>query len=51
MKEATGALSGNKRLEVEGASERAKGSVREGFGEARRAVGEGLNELSRRVKK
>jgi uncharacterized protein YjbJ (UPF0337 family) len=51
VKEATGSLTGNKRLQVEGTAERAKGAAREGFGEARRAVGEGLDEMSRRVKK
>jgi len=51
VKEASGALTGNKRRQAEGAAERIKGAVREDVGEARRSVGEGLDEMSRRLKK
>ena len=50
-KQAVGAITGNRRREAEGMADRAKGAVREGVGDARRSVGEGLDELSRRVKR
>ena len=51
VKEAAGALTGNKHRQVQGTSDRIKGAVREGFGEARHAIGEGFDEMGRRVKK
>jgi uncharacterized protein YjbJ (UPF0337 family) len=51
MKEAVGILSGNKKLEREGAVQRAEGSVDEGLGKARRKVGEALANLGNAIKK
>jgi uncharacterized protein YjbJ (UPF0337 family) len=51
VKEAAGSLSGNRRRQAEGTADRVRGATREGIGEARRSVGEGLEDLSRRVKK
>jgi uncharacterized protein YjbJ (UPF0337 family) len=51
VKEAAGNLTGNKELESEGAADRAKGAVREGFGEAKRKVGEAIEDLGKDTKK
>lgn len=50
-KEAAGVLTGNKRLESEGANERAAGSVQDVVGKARRKVGEILESIGKNVKK
>ena len=39
VKEAAGTLTGNERLESEGASDRAEGALRKEAGEARRKIG------------
>ena len=51
VKQASGSLTGNRRLEAEGMVERGKGAVQEGFGEAKRAVGQATEEVGRRIKK
>jgi uncharacterized protein YjbJ (UPF0337 family) len=51
VKEAAGALTGNKRRQLEGTADRVKGAAREEFGEAKRSVGEGLDAVSRRIKR
>jgi len=51
VKEAAGSLSGNRRLQAEGTADRVRGAVREGFGEAKRAVGDTLDEAGRKIKK
>jgi uncharacterized protein YjbJ (UPF0337 family) len=51
VKEAAGSLSGNRRTQLEGSADRVRGAARERFGEAKRSVGEGIEDLGRRVKK
>ncbi|MGE5715500.1 MAG: CsbD family protein [Acidobacteriota bacterium] len=51
VKEAVGILSGDKKMEREGSLQRALGAVEEGFGTARRKVGEVLTNLGNTVKK
>jgi uncharacterized protein YjbJ (UPF0337 family) len=51
VKEAAGTLTGNERLESEGASERAEGEVREGAGTARRKIGEAVEDLGKKIKR
>jgi uncharacterized protein YjbJ (UPF0337 family) len=50
VKEAAGTLIGNKRLESEGADERADGVAQERIGEASRKVGEAIEDLGRKIK-
>ena len=50
VKEAVGALTGNKDLESEGASQRAQGSAQEQIGKASRRVGETIETLGRKIK-
>lgn len=50
-KEAVGIISGNRKLEREGAHQRAKGAVQEGVGKARRKVGKALEGVASAVKK
>ena len=51
VKEAVGALTGNKDLESEGASERAQGEAQEQIGKATRKVGEAIEDLGRKIKR
>jgi uncharacterized protein YjbJ (UPF0337 family) len=50
VKEAVGALTGNKDLESEGADERAQGAAREQIGKASRKLGEAIETLGRKLK-
>ena len=50
VKEAAGVLTGNKDLEVEGGDERAGGAAQEELGQARRKVGEAIEDLGKKVK-
>lgn len=50
IKEAVGALTGNRDLESEGASERAKGAAQEQIAKAGRKVGEVIEDLGRKIK-
>lgn len=51
VKEAVGIVTGNHKLEQEGAQERASGAVREGVGSARRKVGELVEDVADAIKK
>ena len=51
VKEAAGTLTGNERLESEGASERAEGDVREKAATARRKIGEAVEDLGKKIKR
>ena len=51
VKEAVGALTGNKKLESEGANERAEGAARERIGKASRKVGEAIEDLGKKIKR
>lgn len=51
LKEATGILSGDRKLENEGASQRIEGAIEEGIGTARRKVGKLLGDLGKKVRK
>jgi uncharacterized protein YjbJ (UPF0337 family) len=50
VKEAVGAVTGNRDLESEGASERAAGAVQEQVGKASRKVGDAIEDLGRKIK-
>jgi uncharacterized protein YjbJ (UPF0337 family) len=50
-KEAAGILAGDKKMEQEGALQRAEGTVEEGLGKARRKVGEFVSDLANAIKK
>lgn len=51
IKEAAGTLAGNPDLENKGASQRTDGAVQEGFGKARRKVGEAIEDLGEKLKR
>jgi uncharacterized protein YjbJ (UPF0337 family) len=51
VKEAAGALTGNKQLESDGANDRASGAAQDTVGKARRKVGEALENLGKNLKK
>ena len=51
VKEAAGTLTGNERLESEGASDRAEGALRKEAGEARRKIGEAVVDLGKKIKR
>jgi uncharacterized protein YjbJ (UPF0337 family) len=51
IKEAAGVLTGNKDLEAEGSDERAGGAVLEELAQARRKVGEAIEDLGEKLKK
>ena len=51
VKEAVGALTGNKDLESRGASQRAQGAAQEQVGKASRKVGEAIENLGRKLKR
>lgn len=51
VKQAIGTLTGNEKLETEGADERADGAVQERIGKATRKVGEALEGFGRKLKK
>lgn len=46
VKEKAGDVTNNPDLEAEGAADRASGTVREGFGKAKRKVKEGIDEIA-----
>ena len=46
VKDKTGELINDPKLEAEGEVERARGAVREGFGKAKRKVKEGIEEIA-----
>jgi uncharacterized protein YjbJ (UPF0337 family) len=51
VKEAAGTLTGDERLEKEGADQRARGEAQETVGKARRKVGEAIEEIGKSVKR
>lgn len=51
VKEATGVLTGDKKLESEGAQDRAAGAVQESVGKARRKVGELVTGVGKAIKR
>ena len=51
IKQATGTLTGDADLEKEGAGERAGGELQEGFGKARRKVGEAIEDVGEKIKR
>ena len=51
VKQAAGDLSGDERLREEGVGDEAGGEVREGFGKARRKVGEAIEDIGDALKK
>jgi uncharacterized protein YjbJ (UPF0337 family) len=51
IKEATGVLTGNDRLESEGSDQRTSGAAQEEFGKARRKLGETIEDIGKNVKK
>ena len=51
VKEATGALLDDEKLQKEGADQRAAGELQEDFGKLRRKAGEALEELGEKLKR
>lgn len=51
VKEAAGILTGNERLEDEGAGDRQAGQTEEALGRARRKLGEAVEDLGERIKR
>ena len=51
VKEVAGIVTGNRKLEREGARQRTEGSVQEGLGKARRKVGEFVGKVATAIKK
>jgi uncharacterized protein YjbJ (UPF0337 family) len=51
VKEAAGTLTGNRKLEREGARQRAKGAAQERVGKARRKVGDFVDGVAKAIKK
>ncbi|HTL43569.1 MAG TPA: CsbD family protein [Vicinamibacterales bacterium] len=50
VKQAWGDLTDNDRLHDEGVADEASGNVQEGFGKARRKVGEAIEDVAHKVK-
>ena len=51
VKKAVGDLTDNERLHNEGAADEAAGDVQEGFGRARRKVGEAIEDIGENIKR
>jgi uncharacterized protein YjbJ (UPF0337 family) len=51
VKQEVGHRTGNKALHDEGVDDQASGAVQEGFGTARRKVGEAVKDLGNRIKR
>jgi uncharacterized protein YjbJ (UPF0337 family) len=51
VKQAAGTLTGDEKLEREGADERADGEAQETVGKARRRLGEALEDLGEKIKR
>ncbi len=51
IKQGAGAVTGNKKLEREGAAERIGGAAEEKIGEAQRKVGESMEDLGEEIKR
>lgn len=50
IKQAWGDLTGNERVHDEGVADEAAGNVEEGFGKARRKVGDALHDVAHKIK-
>jgi uncharacterized protein YjbJ (UPF0337 family) len=50
VKQAVGDATGNQRLHDEGVADEAAGTVEEGFGKARRKVGDALHDVAHKIK-
>lgn len=50
LKQAAGDVTDDQRLHDEGVADEAAGNVEEGFGKARRKVGEALHEVAHKIK-
>jgi uncharacterized protein YjbJ (UPF0337 family) len=51
VKQAAGDLTGDQRLHDEGVADEAAGDVQEGFGKARRKVGEAIEDIGDNIKR
>jgi uncharacterized protein YjbJ (UPF0337 family) len=51
IKQATGDLTDDEQLHDEGVADEAAGDVQEGFGRARRKVGDAINDLGDKIKR
>jgi uncharacterized protein YjbJ (UPF0337 family) len=51
MKQATGDLTDDEQLHDEGVADEAAGDVQEGFGRARRKVGDAINDLGDKIER
>jgi uncharacterized protein YjbJ (UPF0337 family) len=51
VKQGVGDLTDNDRLREEGATEQAGGEIKEGFGKARRKVGDAIEDVGDKIKK
>jgi len=51
VKQAWGDVTNNERLHEEGVADEAAGDVKEGFGKARRKVGEAIEDLGENIKR
>ena len=49
IKDKVGEVTGNERLETEGEAQRAGGNMQEGFGTARRKVGETIEDIGDKI--
>ena len=50
IKEKVGQVAGDRELEDEGRGDRAEGNVQEGFGKARRKVGDAIKDVGDRIR-
>jgi len=49
VKDKVGEVTGDREMEAEGEADRASGNVQEGFGTARRKVGETINDIGDKI--
>ena len=49
VKDKVGEMTGDREMEAEGEADRASGNVQEGFGTARRKVGETINDIGDKI--
>ena len=51
VKENVGRALGDREMESEGATDRAKGNIQEGYGQAKRGIGEAIEDVGERIKR
>ena len=51
VKENVGRAVGDRDMEAEGAADRAKGNIQEGYGQAKRGVGEAIEDIGENIKR